>query len=819
MTNKFVVKYCSMLSLFRMVVFSRIYTLDMNHTINSNTELICNSVVKGELTTNNSNDHLLNLTDRSFVHFDSSESSFCTVLHLYDSNFTQLSNCSACAAQTITSQLPAGQYILTIEGWNAFDYGSYQINVACDNDNFTIYGCGHTVLGQLGWDPSYYSFNLTTDSVVLFDLCQSSDDIWFNLYDSNSDTVSIDKITEFMDCNHTVQLQADQYTVEINGYWWGHYQISVTCNSSIYIPDNNTEMIYYVYNQFDSNPYYNSYSNIYEMEHFCEIKYKSSLATVQTVEDIKTALHVIHNGYIHLHSGYGPFRPNVHVCVGMYTDLYRQQWRWITNWSRLGLNVTVKESEHFNHTDEIPKSELSLHRFVATLDVNISAQHAAWSGFSETPAYFVDSFDSGALLCNGRDSTYQPPICLNGMKCWNFENQIHDDNIMSDIVDFEPPVVFWNQKLFVFGITKIHHTNFNLFQYDYNWTHSFYNHGNFTSEKLARRYTHHESYVYFYSAMKGLLGDYLHYLIQVDLNNLQLKYYLIPNQQTSGDGHDVIWHHDPEITCIVATNNKAYVFVFGSVMVLNLDYKTWNISVFAELAPVSCSITGDGKFIYIISWFQRLGLNQIESSYVQIVKYRTFSMTYEQLQSPNLCGMPMNFVSSLVGADGNLIIHGCDIEPWKSLIFDPITDQFTHSTIDISAGNITDFQPFQYRLSQLIPYDDNILLLFYKMKSYQIYVSVTHTVSINFTASISENCVWPTDGFIIKYNVNNFDKNRSDVYYINLDTTYPNINTVIILNISNDHCICNESTFRCHHCQQRFHLQNYLSPKDNYIDK
>ncbi len=100
-----------------------------------------------------------------------------------------------------------------------------------------------------------------------------------------------------------------------------------------------------------------------------------------------------------------------------------------------------------------------------------------------------------------------------------------------------------------------------------------------------------------------------------------------------------------------------------------------------------------------------------------------------------------------------------------------------------------------------------------------LYYTITDLISINFTKTISQD-VWPTDGFQIKYYVNDFTNTSNNSYYLWLfsNDTSTTVNTSISLNVLNDHCICSETIYNCHNFEQHFDLKNELSIADNDIN-
>ena len=151
----------------------------------------------------------------------------------------------------LDADLPAGDYILIIEGYNDSE-GDYSVQMNCPATTGVVTGftdgdiaCGESVVGTTieagshvgnGASDHIYSFSLSEDQAgfVQFDSCESDFDTYLRVF--NSDLTS--EITGCDDCGpcgvQTVldaQLSAGEYNLVIEGYssTEGNYEVAMIC--------------------------------------------------------------------------------------------------------------------------------------------------------------------------------------------------------------------------------------------------------------------------------------------------------------------------------------------------------------------------------------------------------------------------------------------------------------------------------------------------------------------------------------------------------------------------------------------------------------
>eukprot|EP01083_Nonionella_stella_P078546 215032_1 len=133
--------------------------------------------------------------------------------------------------------------------------------------------------------------------------------------------------------------------------------------------------------------------------------------------------------------------------------------------------------------------------------------------------------------------------------------------------------------------------------------------------------------------------------------------------------------------------------------------------------------------------------------------------------------------------------------------------------------------------------DDNLLLLLHPKNTLYpalyhdpsnstyvaLYVGVTESISINLEATVAilTERIWPSDGFVIRYYVNDFTKVNStdNTYHVYFDSKNHSIAFVIELSTTHDTCNCNELSYKCNSCAHHVELSNHLSVADNVMDK
>eukprot|EP01084_Bolivina_argentea_P217810 369756_1 len=567
-------------------------------------------------------------------------------------------------------------------------------------------------------------------------------------------------------------------------------------------------------------------------EYYCEQRFGTTLATIIDKTDMNVVFDTFNKS---VSSGDITFTPNDSIWIGLYTDISMNgSWKWITQSCNYSLGCIENPNWHFNQPNGQPVVSSTLKQYAARLVVNNSMSLPQLYDYP-SDANLNDANQPWFLLCNDPNSKYKPPNCTNGLKCWKNQDTLDNYNLTNDIInashsstnsvyDFRSPVAYWNNKLFVIGENQIHYSSVTLFHHEYKWHNIVYNKQKFKSWKLAQRYAQYQSYLYLYSFhfVNDNLKSPKDYLITINLNTLQVLNHSVPWNSSIWNGMFVV------ASCVVANQNSVYIITYDTIMVFTIISKSWNkLIIKKRTSPLSCFIDNNDRYIYVI-------YNHF------IVKYLIDSENSFQsydITNVDLCDVDSSvFITSIVAPNGKTYIQGCDVEPWETLIFNPSIDKFETETIDIFYPTVT-HMPY-YRSSQFVVFNvfDNVLLLLTqtdakypihniseKIFSYNMHVAITDLISINFMNTIVEHSahIWPSDGFIIKYNVTDFtNSNTAGDYNIAFVNNNPNIKTYMKLNIVNDNCTCNQSIYLyCYYCYKYFNLSMHLSTNDNNVQQ
>eukprot|EP01084_Bolivina_argentea_P191399 328771_1 len=709
--------------------------------------------------------------------------------------------------------------------------------------------CGNRYSGKLNSksDIDFYFFNIIDDATsVLFDSCSSSYDTYLYLFDIETNLIKDGD--DDGDCSNREQLLIDNlspgsYFIAISGYGtplvshaFGDWVIDVKCGNLTISSNNETVDEYYIL--------LDSVSAIMgrDAQTVCEREVGTSLATIITSNDWDHAKYIVSHHFEKLLS-YAD-KINLRIWIGLYKDTTNASWEWIDETS---CNYTTSGKciddihWHQNQPDGLPATNFGDQQFGAVMFIP-----ELYIGNTNFSAYYDDQpwteplslFDT-LILCNTPNSKYTVPTCTKHINCWSFMECCDDSVVDSDTsaVDvfgqpFVPPIAYWDSKLFVVGEYEIHMTKFNLLNIEYNWSYFRWKTANLSAQYLAQRYSQYKSLLYLYSYQE--IGDVLpDTLIQIDLDTLNITHFPLPNNFPTINEFGTM----PERYCMVSSKTHIYVIRYRFILIYSLVKQEWSqlsTSDFDDGEPITCAITNDKQFVYIFS--QRGYLGKINDKVVygsMIVKFNTNTTSFETLNTPNLCSMNALYVKAITGRDGRIYLQGCYIGSWRTLIFNPSTQDFEPETIDIDIPTIKGVgtRIGSYRSGQMAVLDDNILLLLDKtyMNFYDVsvndslsaYYTITYLISFNFEDTIIDYPIWPSEGFNIKYNVNDFVNYNStnNIYKMSFhsDSTATAISSINTLNTINDNCIC--ETYKCYNCSHQFDLKNHLTIYDNEVDQ
>eukprot|EP01084_Bolivina_argentea_P268352 455763_1 len=701
--------------------------------------------------------------------------------------------------------------------------------------------CGDTLRGELNSasDIDYYYFNLSNTSAVLFDSCGSIYDTKLSLYNANF--IKLIEADDDGDCGYQaqlVQLQlfAGEYVIEISGYGddtyhqYGEWLLNIVCVDAVNTTNSGNTAYHYILSETSFTE-----TEWIDAEKKCE-SLGTTLATIISRNDMDNALNDIAVQWNSVDTLY-----NVSVWIGLYENVRNgNRWQWIDgtscNYAPAGDCISDLYWD-VNQPDGEPESTVRMQPFAAVLFISELGNSSVSSSFRDYPLN-VRSTLYPRYLCNGPNTQHTVQNCTN-KACWSNVHTFSDDTLNDDTIwpdysswqgqNLQPGVVYWHSNLYVIGINQIHQSNIGLFDNQYQWHHKTYHYNQYWNETRdmpyfgnvwwhSQLYTQYGSSVYIYGLQYNWGFQYNHdyiieVLMQIDLDTLELK---IISQN--------IPKTNPLVSeCLEADASSVYLIRQTTILTYKKDVGEWITIAFSSSTAdaITCALSNDEKVLYIFNVIRSQYYNGADLQFF-ITKYDTNNTSMQQLNISSSCMVQNDVVRSVTGRNGKIYLHGCYVTGWKSLVFNTATEQFENETIDIDVVTADDI-PY-YRSSQLTVFDDNILLLLYKnpiSESFTWYFTVTDSISINFTNTQTTARVWPSDGFDIKYYLNDFTYLTNNIYHIlfySSDTTI-HINTSIVLNTTNDGCICNETIYNCRNCNQHFDLKDHLTLNDNHVNQ
>eukprot|EP01084_Bolivina_argentea_P288818 495778_1 len=668
------------------------------------------------------------------------------------------------------------------------------------------------------FDSDYVFLNVSEESSVLFNASFSEYDTWLILEDITDAFYGEGKNQLFRQ-----KLFPGEYILEITTWYdrnlsQNEWILYVDCNATFVDPSRYKLVVSYVWN--------NDYSWNYA-ERQCEISWGTSLATIITENDMEFALMDTKYQY----QGDSSDLFNADIWIGLYRFMnnhtYDSSWNWVNGES---CNYTETNNcmndPHWstNQPDNKPSllhDQELVEQYGAALRINATGIDAAFFDFPfnfPMNVHPVTDSISSFMLCNAPNSNYGIKMCKDKVNCWHRMNCCNDTHLEKDIskdygpnsnaIEFYAPIAYWNDTLFVVGKKEIHYSDVTtIHQKHYNWKYKDLNFQQLLTEGLAQRYSQHKSSLFLY------VFDYSSHdmLVNIDLESFKVNIISLPPNYPSVRGDDLLKY------CLVSTDQYVYVLRKQMMLIYDMNINEWDIKPFEDREPMSCAATFDEKYIYSFTD-------------TDIIKYDTNTTAFHAIDTMNICSFnESGFNKAITGRDGRIYIHGCHVTAWKTAVFNPKYEQF-ENTIGIDIPTVPNV-PY-YRASQLTMFDDNILLLFqqrydrypleleiYSEDYISLYYGITHIISINFALSVIDLPIWPSDGFMIRYNLNDFRNVTKQIYEVILyfdNTKHPIIES-IVLSVLKDNCAC-ISTYKCYNCSQYFNTSNYLSTAENELN-
>eukprot|EP01084_Bolivina_argentea_P303979 524915_1 len=774
-------------------------------------KLECESTIKGQAISPLSTVYYyFHLSDNTTgLVFDSCKSAYGTKLRLWNSNWKFIKkghsylNCDTqYHEQLLLESLQAGEYILEIGG---FALGEWVVEIICN------YGCQHIKCGDVTTNMlehqkssvlfhvmsmeyyHRYCFTLSDASyLIYFDTCGSQHKTWLNLMNTNYSTIKKGTYGDDGYCgDNDQQIKIEPYSletglyildVESNDCWFS--RMYPTIDDDICM-DRHTLSLTCTENLVDQYKYkilIATFSQWISAQLECEKQYGTSLATILTKHDLYEAISISYNYSLY------------HVWIGMFNNkVNRSEWGWIVDGScDVGNEDCVEWKMHSaNSSDDMTGTFLSVYNqsFYTLRNEQIRKSIR---------------IESPSAICNAPKEGYKAGQCSELQNCWHYMSRYNDSALILDtafdIDSFIPPIAYWNSTLFIIGIKQIHYAYMETLQHPNVWNHTSYDHTTLKTYADEQKYAQYRSSLYLLTYSSYNSQDIL---IHMDLNTLNTKYHVVPT--------DSLGEY-----CMVAGGNYVYIKQTSSILIYDVRNNTWNSVDVPNITPTSCVITNDHKYIYFFG---------IEEQEVNVIKYTIESTHFENLNIPNLCSH-VSTVSAVISGNGKIYLHGCYPSSGTTIIFDTKLNQFELKTINIDVPTTKNI-PF-YRKSQLAVFDDNILLLVhttdtnyprlylgYEQPSISLYYTITQLNTINLTETISSKAIFPSDGFTLKYNLNDFTNASNISFDILFSYMYENINALIQLNPSKDNCLC--VSYHCRNCYQYFDSKRYLTLKHNHI--
>eukprot|EP01084_Bolivina_argentea_P296443 510571_1 len=648
-----------------------------------------------------------------------------------------------------------------------------------------VMNCGDIIKGELisPSDINYYYFNLSQIQSVLLDACTSWFDTYLYLYHKNNLTILYEQDDDEF-CNlQTVMwitsLPADQYILAISGYEtfknhdYGEWEIEIICDK------------HYNYSYI---PLYEWEITWLQAEFECRRRFGTTLATVvteQDLEEIKTSM------------------PNtkkyVDLWIGLYNNIGRSEWQWIDGTKCNLQNSTSAPCINYDTDWRLDSSDISKY-----------GTYLSWFTTNrETVLRYIGAIDQqtgkNGMICNAPNGKYKFINCENDLNnCWTdmdcCNNSILESDIHFHVYEFQPAIAVWNRKLFIVGLNQVHYTNIDLFSPHIEWNNFMYHNNNQSYNKsITQWYSQYESLLHIY------LTNTTHgTLISINLDNYQIESVVSPEIMMD--------------VCVVADQYNVFILSGSTIKIYDISEKTWKESAIFHHVYAACALDQEDNYIYIFAKLE-----------YTLYKYDIHKNVFVVLDIPNLCYTETG--RAITERNDKIYLHGCSVGSWETIIYDIKSEKF--ESYSVNMRNITNINTPYYQTGQLVKFEDNVILLFHvtdtlypswgytaKKNEIKLYYAITDLISINVqqTHTDTESPIWPSDGFYIKYYINDFTDFADMIYNVYITSKNITVNELITLNILNDNCICNETSYKCSNCNQHFDLNKHLSVDKNHIN-
>eukprot|EP01084_Bolivina_argentea_P147648 258292_1 len=312
--------------------------------------------------------------------------------------------------------------------------------------------CGQSVNGEIfsSQQDYYYYFNLSAATTVLFDSCRSEYattlfvmNMNFSILYETSNNYDIDPSI----CGQQLLLYSlakGRYILGIRSL--GKYNVELRCNDAVIDNSSYRGISYPSYNWHDAML-------------FCEEIFGTTLATVINERDVLDAIDSI--------TLYDPSIQVYDSFIGMYKDAVNGSvWQWVDE-TKCGYAGNCANHTHW-HEGHPEKSQNTQRGTYLKID-------GASATLYDTKMIPPPGFAMYGTVCNAPNSKYSIPNCTDTLKCWIALHCCNNLALNLDVAstpfswEFKPTIAYYNSKLFMIGLNKIHYTDFQLYQHQYNW--------------------------------------------------------------------------------------------------------------------------------------------------------------------------------------------------------------------------------------------------------------------------------------------------------------------------------------------------------------
>eukprot|EP01084_Bolivina_argentea_P027848 51735_1 len=259
--------------------------------------------------------------------------------------------------------------------------------------------------------------------------------------------------------------------------------------------------------------------------------------------------------------------------------------------------------------------------------------------------------------------------------------------------------------MFIMDAEKVYVTNFSIFQKQkFNWTIIQYDtqkHGEKDGNYLGSiQVAQHQNMIY---VLKWIGYQANEHMFAINLQDASIKIVVLPMAM-----------YNISIFSIVADDERVYILAPPRVYVYYLAIGNWSMNIkypnpieshqvrwiqpnmtdgFYNKYPIPATISNDNQYIYMF--------NSEDNS---IVKFCIPTGPFEYVRTTFSCPLP--YGHAITAENGIIYLHGCDLSPGHTIMFDPVNEIIQNNTIKTNMQN-----ELYSHYSYLSVIEDNLLLL------------------------------------------------------------------------------------------------------------